>query len=73
MVDQFDLAQELDAQFRDQALALHRRAARTGTRASRENCIDCGEEIPLARRIAAPGCQRCIACATVEEKARSRV
>jgi len=25
-------------------------------------CEDCGEEIPEARRRAAPGCSRCISC-----------
>lgn len=25
-------------------------------------CTDCGEEIPEQRRIAVPGCCRCIAC-----------
>lgn len=25
-------------------------------------CIQCGAEIPEARRIAVPGCKRCLAC-----------
>jgi phage/conjugal plasmid C-4 type zinc finger TraR family protein len=25
-------------------------------------CIDCYEEIPLKRRLAKPGCRRCITC-----------
>ena len=25
-------------------------------------CVDCGEEIPVARRHAVPGCRRCVAC-----------
>lgn len=30
--------------------------------ASRMECIDCGAEIPEARRRAVPGCERCVAC-----------
>lgn len=29
---------------------------------SPEMCIDCGERIPEARRLAVPGCCRCIDC-----------
>jgi len=25
-------------------------------------CVDCGEEIPAARRKALPGCPRCVSC-----------
>ncbi|MBW2607716.1 MAG: TraR/DksA C4-type zinc finger protein [Deltaproteobacteria bacterium] len=32
-------------------------------------CIDCGEDIPAARRKAAPGCERCIYCQEVYEGA----
>jgi phage/conjugal plasmid C-4 type zinc finger TraR family protein len=27
-----------------------------------EVCIECGEEIPAARRVAVPGCKRCLRC-----------
>jgi phage/conjugal plasmid C-4 type zinc finger TraR family protein len=27
-----------------------------------EECIDCGDLIPIARRLAMPGCHRCITC-----------
>jgi phage/conjugal plasmid C-4 type zinc finger TraR family protein len=67
-MDQFDRAQELDAHYRDQALAIHKRAASSGPRTSRTNCVDCEEEIPQARRIAAPGCLRCLECATLVER-----
>ncbi|MBU1564239.1 MAG: TraR/DksA family transcriptional regulator [Proteobacteria bacterium] len=66
MADQFDLAQDLDAIFRQQALAAHaRRWAISG--ASRRTCIDCDEQIPEARRKILPGCTRCIDCATFYE------
>lgn len=28
----------------------------------REDCLDCGDKIPLARRKAVRGCRRCIQC-----------
>lgn len=37
---------------------------------SRRDCIDCEEPIPEARRKAAKGCQRCIACQTLHENWR---
>jgi phage/conjugal plasmid C-4 type zinc finger TraR family protein len=65
-MDQFDQAQELDAIFRQQALAAHvKKAAHTGE--SRTNCLDCGEPIPEGRRKILPGCIRCIGCATMFE------
>ncbi len=35
---------------------------------SLEECEECGEEIPEARRIAAPGCTMCITCQEISEK-----
>lgn len=35
-----------------------------------EDCEDCGEEIPLARRRAAPHAVRCIDCQTAFERNR---
>ncbi|MBM9605953.1 TraR/DksA family transcriptional regulator [Desulfopila inferna] len=68
MADQFDRAQELDAVFREQALAIHKRAASQGTGTARTICVDCDEKIPQARRIAVPGCLRCVECATLYER-----
>lgn len=31
-------------------------------RESKEFCEDCDESIPKARRLASPGCSRCVAC-----------
>lgn len=36
--------------------------------ASLEECIDCGEEIPLERQQHVPGCQRCIFCQNLWER-----
>lgn len=37
---------------------------------SLEECEECGEEIPEARRLAVPGCKMCIYC---KEKAERKV
>ncbi|HEX6999228.1 MAG TPA: TraR/DksA family transcriptional regulator [Gammaproteobacteria bacterium] len=36
-------------------------------------CVDCGEEIPMARLKAHPFADRCIRCATAEEARRRRM
>ena len=37
---------------------------------SAEECIDCGEKIAQARRLAVLGCVRCVACEEVNEARR---
>ena len=60
-MDQFDRAQEMDAYYRDQALELHmKRMAAVGETLS--HCLECGNEIPEARRIVLPGCTHCRDC-----------
>ncbi|MDR3631729.1 MAG: TraR/DksA C4-type zinc finger protein [Desulfocapsaceae bacterium] len=66
MADQFDRAQELDARYRRQALDAHRSRRPQGE--SRTHCLDCGEAIPEARRLAVPGCRYCIDCAEEHER-----
>ena len=39
----------------------------------REECVDCGEEIPAARRQRVPGCIRCVECQTVFEMEHGRL
>lgn len=34
---------------------------------SATDCIECGELIPEARRVAVPGCDRCIDCKQIME------
>jgi len=67
-MDQFDRATQLEEQHRELALAQQalQRAQTTG--ASAFFCIDCGVDIPEARRQAVPGCQRCIDCQTRHEQ-----
>ena len=51
------------------AVADHqRKLAEQAKKPSLEECEDCGEEIPEARRIAVPGVAKCILCQTKREK-----
>lgn len=38
---------------------------------SLEECEDCGEEIPEQRRVASPGCTRCIYCQGLYERRKA--
>ncbi len=44
-----------------------RAAAQGKTDSLADTCADCGEHIPPARRLAVPGCTRCVACQTEAE------
>ncbi|MDN0081608.1 TraR/DksA family transcriptional regulator [Crenobacter sp. SG2305] len=66
MTDLYDRAQALEQRQRDEALARH--AAGRSVCASLHHCQDCGDDIPEARRRAAPGCTRCITCQTAAER-----
>ena len=68
MGDEIDKAQAINEQFLDGVLADHQHRMPKGE--SRRDCIDCEEPIPEARRQAAQGCQRCIACQTLHENWR---
>jgi phage/conjugal plasmid C-4 type zinc finger TraR family protein len=58
-------ALELAQQRREAAIAAVRSNAQG---AGQNDCEDCGEGIPLARRKAAPSAIRCIRCQTTLEK-----
>lgn len=71
MTDIFDRASELEQKTRERALAAQaQRAGLTGKTVadSAVECKDCGDDIPLKRRKAMPGCQRCIHCQERQEK-----
>ncbi|MCW3479721.1 TraR/DksA C4-type zinc finger protein [Neisseriaceae bacterium JH1-16] len=68
MTDIFDRAQELEQLQRDAALA-NRSQMPAGP--SYSHCEDCGDDIPAARQLAAPGCHRCIACQQAHERGRA--
>lgn len=59
-MDDLDRASEISAQLQDDALSKWRRGQETGPGSL--VCIECEEEIPEARRKAAPSCVRCIKC-----------
>ncbi len=65
MADDIDLAQRQDELFREMALQGQRRSS--PVRGSLSECCICGEDIPLARQLAAPGCCKCIVCQTEYE------
>lgn len=59
-MDEIDIAQEINERQLEIALDEHHRQMPTGP--SLTVCIDCDEPIPTARRLAVPGCRRCIDC-----------
>lgn len=65
-MDEADLAQQNQEHFQRLALKHHRENQLTGESAS--ECEDCGEPIPEARRLAAPGCRRCLSCQNQYER-----
>lgn len=72
MTDIFDRATELEELERRVALqAQTNRAGLVGKTAadSATECADCEEPIPEQRRVAIPGCQRCVECQAQREKA----
>lgn len=59
-------ASALEQTRRDEALRLFRERVVSGP--GRDDCEDCGEDIPPARRVAAPSAIRCIACQNLFER-----
>lgn len=66
MTDIFDRASDLEQWQRDQAIAMA--TQHDESHITSLGCHDCGEEIPAARRQAAPHCTRCIDCQAAFEK-----
>ncbi|MBZ9576760.1 TraR/DksA family transcriptional regulator [Modicisalibacter sp. MOD 31.J] len=65
MADNADIAAEISE--RHLAGALANRPVWIGVDMARAECVDCGEEIPAARREAAPGAHTCIECQGIRE------
>lgn len=62
---QFELAELRTAQERDAAIAeAISQVSRTGS----DDCVDCGEPIPVDRKIAAPFARRCLDCQMFHEE-----
>lgn len=68
-MDQFDQAQELDAHYLRQALQMHKKRMEV-VGDSLTHCLECGDEIPEARRAILPGCTLCVYCASQLERER---
>lgn len=65
MADEIDMSQETYERGLNAALARRLNSAPTGE--SHTHCADCEEPIPEKRRIAVPGCKRCVDCQTLQE------
>ncbi|MDQ0454702.1 TraR/DksA C4-type zinc finger protein [Rhizobium paknamense] len=61
----FELAEERVEQEREAQVAAARADLR---RDGADECVDCGQQIPLARRRAYPAASRCINCQTEIER-----
>ena len=60
MADDIDMAQE--AYERSMNYALAKQLSHQAGGDSLTHCENCEEEIPEARRLAVPGCKRCVKC-----------
>jgi len=66
MADSADIAAEI--QERRMAAALSNRPTWSGVDMARADCEECGDQIPAARREAAPWATTCIECQGVREQ-----
>lgn len=65
--DESEIAQAHSIHLHLNAIANHRRKMESAG-PSLSHCIECGDEIPLARQQAVSGCKMCIHCQTQFEK-----
>ncbi len=75
MSDDIDRACEREEELRSDALRDQARRAGLLNKTvadSATECEDCGDGIPMARRIAIPGCTRCVPCQQMAEKRGTR-
>ena len=61
MADTIDQAQHMQDAYLQERLS-RVQAEKNSQSSSLLYCMDCGEEIPKARRKAVPGCQLCVTC-----------
>lgn len=69
-MDMLDKASEVEASQRKMALSRHFQSNQIKLVASATHCIECGCDIPEARRIASQGCQYCIDCQSLAEQGK---
>lgn len=70
MADKADLAQDLIEWRLQQVMAARVIAGAAANEAAGPECVDCGEEIPAARRERLPGVTTCVPCQTRREGRR---
>lgn len=76
MTDQFDVAQAVEQEFRDRALAAQLTRPMEQPDEDDEGnryCLSCGVEIPPERLEAQPTAVRCVSCQTRKESASGMV
>ncbi|CAM3041526.1 TraR/DksA C4-type zinc finger protein [Dichelobacter nodosus] len=69
-MDLNDYAAELEEYYRQESITkiLNYSKVQNQSKTGRKSCIDCGEEIAVARRKVYPHAQRCVTCQIVAEK-----
>lgn len=70
-MDQFDRAQALELAERETLLSNAKERSDAANRPSLSHCQDCGDEIPLKRRVLR-GVTRCVSCQTDFENNKKR-
>ncbi|AAN55702.1 TraR/DksA family transcriptional regulator [Shewanella oneidensis MR-1] len=71
MIDQFDRAQEVEQQFRDNALSRQRKHKVEQPDINNKGercCLDCGVVIEARRLVFMPTAVRCVECQTAKER-----
>ena len=71
MADVVDLANDTAEYILAREIARSRAAITSGV-VGAEICDDCGDTIPMKRRVAMPGCTMCVACQRDYEEALKR-
>ncbi|MBD8091715.1 TraR/DksA family transcriptional regulator [Pseudomonas fluorescens] len=72
MADIADFANDLVQERLDQALAARSALKPASAAHSFMFCEECETPIPLARRVAIPGCTQCVSCQTIDEARKAR-
>lgn len=62
-----DIADQAQAEIERMNVKVSRTSSKKATPVSAEFCVECGEPIPEARRLAVPGCRLCVECQTERE------
>ena len=62
MADDVDRAASRTEEMQDALAAQARKASLNKGKQSAEDCSDCGDEIPMGRRLAVPGVGLCVTC-----------